>query len=85
MSENVVTPSLSIPERIVRYWIPVGLMLSLMYFFSTDVFSGRNTSLAITWIMKLFGEDLNRSELGELLKRRVHCPGVSHGLLTLLR
>jgi VanZ family protein len=65
MSENVVTPSLSIPERIVRYWIPVGLMLSLMYFFSTDVFSGRNTSLAITWIMKLFGEDLNRSELGE--------------------
>jgi VanZ family protein len=65
MSENVVTPSLSIPERILRYWIPVGLMLSLMYFFSTDVFSGKNTSLAITWLMKFFGEDLNRSELGE--------------------
>jgi VanZ family protein len=65
MSENVVTPSLSIPERIVRYWIPVGLMLSLMYVFSTDVFSGKNTSAAISWIMKLFGEDMNRAELGE--------------------
>jgi VanZ family protein len=65
MSENVVTPSLSVPERIVRYWIPVGLMLSLMYFFSTDVFSGKNTSFAINWIMKIFGEDLSRSELGQ--------------------
>jgi VanZ family protein len=65
MSENVVTPSLSIPERIVRYWIPVSLMLTLMYFFSTDVFSGKNTSLVITWVMKFFGEDMNRTELGE--------------------
>jgi VanZ family protein len=65
MSENLVTPSLSVPERILRYWIPVGLMLSLMYFFSTDVFSGKNTSFAINWMMKLFGEDLSRSELGQ--------------------
>ena len=65
MSENVVTPSLSVPERIVRYWIPVGIMLSLMYFFSTDVFSGRNTSHAIEWLMKLFGKDLSRPDLGE--------------------
>lgn len=65
MSENVVTPSLSVPERIVRYWIPVGLMLSLMYFFSTDLFSGKNTSFAINWVMKIFGEDLSRSELGQ--------------------
>lgn len=65
MSENVVTPSLSVPERIVRYWIPVGLMLSLMYFFSTDLFSGRNTSHAIEWIMKIFGKDLSRPDLGE--------------------
>jgi VanZ family protein len=65
MSENVVTPSLSVPERIVRYWIPVAMMLSLMYFFSTDVFSGRNTSHAIEWIMKIFGKDLSRPDLGE--------------------
>jgi VanZ family protein len=65
MSENIVTPSLSALERIVRYWIPVALMLSLMYFFSTDVFSGKNTAHAIEWIMKLFGKDLSRPELGE--------------------
>lgn len=36
------TPN-SISTRIVKYWLPVLAMLGVMYYFSTDVFSGENT------------------------------------------
>ncbi len=57
MAENLATPQLTVPERIIRYWIPVGLMLCLMYFFSTDVFSGHNTQRLIDWFVNLFWGD----------------------------
>jgi VanZ family protein len=40
-------------------------MLSLMYFFSTDVFSGKNTLRIIEWILKKFGENASGPDLGE--------------------
>jgi VanZ family protein len=58
MAENLAAPQLTIPERIVRYWIPVGLMLCLMYVFSTDLFSGQNTQRLIDWVVSLlWGDD----------------------------
>ncbi len=65
MSENLVTPPLSFPERLIRYWIPVGLMLSLMYFFSTDVFSSQHTARMIEWLMKLFTDEAGGQDLKE--------------------
>lgn len=42
-------------NKIFRYWVPVGIMLGLMYYFSTDVFSGENTrsmiEVVLGWIM----------------------------------
>ena len=35
--------SSTLSTRIVKYWLPVGAMLGVMYYFSTDVFSGENT------------------------------------------
>ncbi len=38
------TPASStLSTRFVKYWLPVGVMLGAMYYFSTDVFSGENT------------------------------------------
>lgn len=39
--------------------------MSLMFFFSTDVFSGEHTARVIDWLMKLFSNDTNRPDLGE--------------------
>lgn len=41
----------SIGFKVLRYWLPVLLMLGLMAYFSTDVFSGENTRSAIESIL----------------------------------
>jgi len=38
-------------RRILRYWVPVLLMLGLMAYFSTDLFSGENTRGVIETIL----------------------------------
>ena len=38
----------------MRYWVPVLIMLGLMAYFSTDVFSGENTRGAIETILNWF-------------------------------
>lgn len=40
--------------RVIKYWLPVGAMLGLMYYFSTDVFSADNTRNAIEKIFLWF-------------------------------
>jgi VanZ family protein len=49
----------------MKYWIPVALMMSLMYLFSTDLFSSEHTARIIEWIMKLFKDDAGGPDLGE--------------------
>src|SRR5215469_3710592 len=44
----------SLASKITRYWIPVLMMLGLMAYFSTDVFSGENTRGAIETILSWF-------------------------------
>ncbi|MEW6126435.1 MAG: VanZ family protein [Acidobacteriota bacterium] len=64
MSEHLITPQLTTAERLIRYWIPVGLMLCLMYLFSTDIFSGENTQRIIDWILELLGKNEQGPETG---------------------
>jgi VanZ family protein len=54
MNSSVGTSG-SLSSKIIRYWIPVLLMLGLMAYFSTDVFSGENTRSAIETILDWFG------------------------------
>ena len=53
MNSGVQTRS-SLASKITRYWIPVLIMLGLMAYFSTDVFSGENTRGAIETILDWF-------------------------------
>jgi len=45
----------SLPSKILKYWVPVLIMLGLMAYFSTDVFSGENTRGAIESILNWLG------------------------------
>lgn len=36
----------------MKYWLPVLVMLGVMYYFSTDIFSGENTRGALDWILR---------------------------------
>jgi VanZ family protein len=44
----------SLPKKILKYWAPVAIMLGVMYYFSTDVFSGENTRSLIEVILGWF-------------------------------
>lgn len=43
MAQSIPTLRSSLLTKIIRYWLPVAAMLAVMYYFSTDVFSGDNT------------------------------------------
>lgn len=43
MAENITASRNPITTRILWYWGPVAMMIGLMYYFSTDVFSADNT------------------------------------------
>lgn len=51
MSENITTAESSLSTKIFRYWLPVLFMIGVMYYASTDVFSGDNTRSIIEKIV----------------------------------
>jgi VanZ family protein len=60
MAENITTARSSLAMKVVKYWLPVFLMVGAMYYFSTDALSGENTRGFIEEIFGLFGYDLSR-------------------------
>ena len=75
MDENVVKAPLTNSERLIRYWLPVALMLTLMFLFSTDFFSGENTKRIIEWVMRLFWKDESAPDIKEtnfLIRKFAH-------------
>lgn len=53
MAQDVAAIETRLTTKIVRYWLPVLLMLGVMYYFSTDLFSGENTRGALDKILHL--------------------------------
>lgn|SRR5262249_34834126 len=51
MASNLMTAGNGIVPRFVKYWLPVFLMVGLMYYASTDVLSGENTRGVIEKIL----------------------------------
>ncbi|HEX8185836.1 MAG TPA: VanZ family protein [Blastocatellia bacterium] len=43
MAESITTAESSLATKIIKYWLPVLVMIGAMYYASTDVFSGENT------------------------------------------
>ena len=56
----------SLGSKITRYWIPVLMMLGLMAYFSTDVFSGENTRGAIETILDWFSIHPSKHAIGHI-------------------
>jgi VanZ family protein len=54
MASNEVVPRQNLASNFIRYWLPVLLMIGLMYYASTDVLSGENTRNAIEDILRWF-------------------------------
>jgi len=61
--DHSMTSGSKVSSRIVKYWIPVLIMLGAMYYFSTDVFSGENTRSLIEVILGWFGQHPNSHSL----------------------
>lgn len=55
MAESIPIVESSLGYKIVRYWLPVVVMLGLMYWFSTDALSGENTRGIIETVLSWFG------------------------------
>ena len=53
MAQSMAAVETPLTTKIVKYWLPVLFMLGVMYYFSTDVFSGENTRGALDWILRL--------------------------------
>ena len=66
MSEVLVSRRASISVRILKYWLPVGVMLGVMYYFSTDIFSGENTRSVVDAIVHLVAPDATGRTLTRL-------------------
>src|SRR5215470_15750046 len=56
----------SVRSKILRYWLPVLLMLGMMAYFSTDVFSGENTRGAIETILGWFSIHPGKRAIGHI-------------------
>ena len=63
MAEDISDARAAITTRIIWYWFPVVLMLGLMYYFSTDVFSAENTRSVIDKIFLWFSPHATKRSL----------------------
>lgn len=60
MYSSITATRTPIAIRILRYWLPVAMMLGAMYYFSTDVFSAENTRSVIERIFLWFAPHASR-------------------------
>ncbi|HEX8088417.1 MAG TPA: VanZ family protein [Blastocatellia bacterium] len=47
MAESITSARGSLATKIIKYWLPVLVMIGAMYYASTDIFSGENTRSVI--------------------------------------
>jgi VanZ family protein len=81
---NSATTSISLPVRIIKYWLPVAAMLCAMYFFSTDVFSSENTrgiiEVILSWFVQVRWSTV--SEINRVVRKSAHF--LEYAILALL-
>ena len=63
MAEDISAARTSNTSRIIWYWFPVVIMLGVMYYFSTDVFSAENTRSVIDKIFLWFSPHATKRSL----------------------
>ena len=61
--ESVTTDRRSATARIIRYWLPVLLMIGLMFWFSSDSFSGDRTESLLDSLVAWLAAGLSRDEI----------------------
>ncbi len=66
MAESFTTRPSPLAYRVIKYWLPVVLMMSAMYYMSTDTFSGDNTRGLIEEIFAWLFSGANSATIGAL-------------------
>jgi VanZ family protein len=85
MSEPNPTRGASLTARLLRYWLPVALMLGLITLFSTDFFSSDQTLGFFELLNRWFGRTRRGPNLGGanfLARKLMHV--LEYGVLTVL-
>jgi VanZ family protein len=71
---NSTTTSVSLQTKIIKYWLPVIAMLCIMYYFSTDVFSGENTKgiigIILGWFTQVNWQTV--SQINRVVRKSAH-------------
>jgi VanZ family protein len=66
MASNVATAPMTPAVRFIKYWLPVLLMIGLMFYASTDVFSGDNTRTMLERILLWLAEHASARTIARL-------------------
>ena len=85
MAESITTQRQSRAARIARYWMPVLLMIGLMYWFSSDTFSGDNTQSILDSLLKWLVSGMSREDarfVNYIVRKSAHF--VEYAFLALL-
>lgn len=75
MDQRIDTARGALLTRLIRYWLPVAMMLVVMYYFSTDVFSADNTRSVIEEIFLWFvphASDEALATLNYIIRKSAH-------------
>ena len=75
MAEEIAAARNSLTIRLLKYWLPVLVMIAAMYYFSTDVLSGENTRGIIETILEWAGVKISRAtadNLNYLTRKAAH-------------
>lgn len=85
MAENIAHAESSLATKLIRYWLPVLAALGLMYYFSTDLFSGDNTRGAIKSLLDWLAPDASEKTVHKINYAARKCMHfIEYGLLAVL-
>lgn len=85
MAENIAHAESSLATKLIKYWLPVLTALGLMYYFSTDLFSGDNTRGVVRSLLHWLVPDASEKtaiKINYLVRKSMHF--IEYGLLAAL-
>ena len=85
MAENIAHAESSLATKLIKYWLPVLAAIGLMYYFSTDIFSGDNTRGVIKSLLHWLAPDASEKtalKINYAVRKAMHF--IEYGLLAAL-
>lgn len=85
MAENIAHAESSLATKLIKYWLPVLAALGIMYYFSTDLFSGDNTRGVVKSLLHWLAPDASEKtalKINYLVRKSMHF--IEYGMLAAL-